>query len=403
MPTPAEKWPDEFLVGMRQLGDPLADATVDALFRRGDIANVNALLTTLVRNDLVPDGGTDPDIRAYLQATASVPGIDHDLVAAAQDLFAKNGPLALFTLLCASLPECYTMKKGVNVLWITQRLQEHVLRRLLETAHMVTRVMTPGGLAPGGAGLRTASKVRLMHAAIRRLILHGQHSKRTADVGTLAEAMSATAWDTSHLGVPINQMDLAYTLLTFSYVMPRSLDKLGMRLTDREREGFIHTWNVIGAVMGIRSDLLPASYAEAEWLFARIKELEGGASEAGQRMTAAVLRCMQDAIPGTVADFLPLLLITELLDERTRQWLGITPPGPVSAAAQMFLMANVRNSNWITRGADKYVVVSPPIAKWVAGYVTVFLTNLGQPKGWQRQMFTIPDEVARHWELPKTR
>jgi hypothetical protein len=401
MQTPSEKWPDSFLAEMRHVGDPFADETVGALFSRGDISDVNELLSTLVRNEQIPPENMDPVVHEYLRATSSVPGMDQALVHEAEELFTKHGNLALFALVCASLPECYVMKKGVHVLWVTQRLQTHVLRRLLETAHMVLRVMSPGGLAPGGAGLRAAAKVRLMHAAIRRLILHGDRAKHTAHPGTLGDAMLAESWNVDHMGVPINQTDLAYTLLTFSYVLPRSLEKLGVQMTPRQKLAFIHTWNVVGRVMGIREDLLAADYEEAHWLFERIKDLEGGESRAAQEMTAAVVRCMQDAIPGTVLDFLPLLLMGELIDEKTRAWLGIKMPGPIPAAAQLLLTTNVRGATWIKQGAQDYLVITPQIWQWVAGYVTVFLTNFGQPKGWQRQMFAIPAEVAKHWKLPK--
>ena len=65
-----------------------------------------------------------------------------------------------------------------------------------------------GALDAGGAGIRSAQKVRLMHDAVRHLILeHG--------------------WDPA-LGLPINQEDQLGTLLTFSAVILDGLRKLGL-------------------------------------------------------------------------------------------------------------------------------------------------------------------------------
>src|ERR1041385_7181927 len=126
MISPQEKWPDTLLAQARTLGDPLADRTIGEIFEHGEVARVNDLLTTLIRNDEVPPQGLDPEIYAYLRDTDVVPTVQQDLVQEGEQLFAKHGNLELLILVCASLPECYVMKKGVNVLWLTQRLNEHV-------------------------------------------------------------------------------------------------------------------------------------------------------------------------------------------------------------------------------------------------------------------------------------
>jgi hypothetical protein len=53
----------------------------------------------------------------------------------------------------------------------THRLINHPFRRIVETAQFVLDVMAPDGLGHSGRGVRSAQKVRLMHAAIRHLIL----------------------------------------------------------------------------------------------------------------------------------------------------------------------------------------------------------------------------------------
>ena len=99
------------------------------------------------------------------------------------------------------------MRQGVQVLALTARLHTDPVRRIGETAQMTLHAMSAGGLAPGGAGIRDAQKVRLMHAAVRHL------------------ALASDDW--VPVGTPVNQEDLAFTLLTFSIVALDSIRKLG--------------------------------------------------------------------------------------------------------------------------------------------------------------------------------
>ena len=77
--------------------------------------------------------------------------------------------------------------------------------------------------------------VRFLHAKVRRRI-----SQRTAE-----------PWDAEVFGVPINQEDLAATLLAFSINVIHGIEKtLGRPLSDAEQEDYLHLWRLIGWLMG---------------------------------------------------------------------------------------------------------------------------------------------------------
>ena len=77
-------------------------------------------------------------------------------------------------LFCASLPECYVLPHLSEVLHVAGQLEEHTEYRIRQTAAMVFPVMMKGGLTTaGGGGVAQVLKVRLIHATIRHLILHG--------------------------------------------------------------------------------------------------------------------------------------------------------------------------------------------------------------------------------------
>ena len=156
------------------------------------------------------------------------------------------------------------------------------------TAAMIFPVMMKGGLAANGSGVAQVLKVRLIHATIRNLILHDspQHAvealgDRRDDAGAgvvaahaalagspaMTETMFGHGWKLGEDGLPCNQEELAYTLLTFGYVFLRSLRRLGIGLAPADEEAFLHCWNVAGHVLGIAEGLMPQTMDEAAALF----------------------------------------------------------------------------------------------------------------------------------------
>src|SRR6185436_16758318 len=109
-----------------------------------------------------------------------------------------------------------------------------------------------GSFSAGGRGMRAAQKVRLLHAAIRRM------------------TREHTGWDMAD-GLPLNQEDLAATLMTFSVIVLDSVDRLDVPASAEEREAWLHLWKVIGALLGIRSELLPRDVADGDALMESIR------------------------------------------------------------------------------------------------------------------------------------
>ncbi len=118
-------------------------------------------------------------------------------------------------------------------------------------------------------------------------------------------------------------------------------------------------------------------------------------------MTATILRVLREAIPGHLLDFLPVLFMRELMDEPTCTMLGIKRPGAVSKAAQSMFAAQIRGAAFTKRGARSLLIVTPAVWEWAAGYITRFLVNYRQPRGWQRSLFTIPEDLAAGWSVPR--
>lgn len=366
------RWSDPQLDAMRELGDPPADAVIQDVFARQQIDAVNQIMRVLVRNDAPPPAELPEPVRIYLDQTDDVPlWADPAKIALGQELFCRYGPQIVLILNCYSLPASYAARKGVQVLHRTTRLQSSAHRRVVETAHMVMDVMRPGGLAPAGTGVRTAQKVRLMHAAVRHLLLQD--------------------WD-AELGVPINQEDLAGTLLTFSYVVVDGLRKLGLDLEHAEVEAYFHAWNVVGHIMGVREDLLAATEAEGRELNDLIWRRQAQANPEGQALTDALIQYMQYATPGNMFDGFPASMMRFFLGDATADMLGIEPAD--------WTRRMIGPLRFLTALGDDAGDEISPIGKVAAFFGRKFIEGLcWMERGGERVQFDIPAELRAVWKM----
>jgi uncharacterized protein (DUF2236 family) len=296
---------DAILDSARMRGDALADATVAAIFQAGDTPAVAKLLGALMRDDQQP-GDLPAPVADYLVKSGLMIARSREAAAAGERVFAEHGPEIMMLLCCYSLPSSYAAKKGVQVLHRTAYLAKRPNRRLFETAQFIVDVMSPGGLDANGKGMRTAQKVRLMHAAIRHLIL----------------ADTTATWPLADLGVPINQEDLLGTLMTFTWLILDGLNRLGTKLRVDEQQAYFETWLVVGNLMGIESGLMPRTLAEAQATTALIEKRQVAESPQGREMMAALLGMMQSNLPPELRS-MPSCLIREFLPSDVATFLGV--------------------------------------------------------------------------------
>ena len=385
---------------MRQEGDVLADKTVAALFAGGGIPSVNSVWGVLLKNDQIPPEDLPAEVVDYFKQSSQLPNwADRKLIEQGEQFFTDHGLFCLASLLCASLPECYVMKKAARVLVATQRLEgPHAYRRLFETAQMVVAVMSPGGLAEKGGGIRTVQKVRLMHAAIRHLILEPAvvSSEGPKD---FTEVLLRMSWDPTELGKPINQEDMAYTLLTFSYVILRSVKKMGIAVTHEDAKAYLHCWKVVGYLMGLDEQLLTDDFHEAKALFEQIKARQEGESKAGCKLTTALENATAQIFSHSTQNFVPrwffrpvpTILMRQLLKKKTeemlglkkltvREWIGLN-------LLRLFERFASRCYGWLL------CVFGRRFGMVIVGYLTQM------DRGHKRGLFFIPEHLQIHWRV----
>ncbi len=371
-----ELWTDSFLDEMRTTGDPLADETVDELFELGAVDRVNTLLREFDQNfENIPEG-LPAKLRNYLEVSTQKPAFaDMVQFEHGNDLLGRYAPQLVMGLLCHSLPCCYVCADGAKVLMLSQRFQDYGRRRIMETTQFLLDVLDEGGLDPGGYGLRSIQKIRLMHATVRHLV---------AD-----DPRWSTDW-----GLPINQEDLAGTTLTFAVLAPRAIEQLGADLTVDQRESFVHVWRVIGAMLGLDERLQFHTYDEANALLTRILERNQRPSEAGRELTKTLLEVLADIIPGTIIDGIPASLLRFFAGDDFAEMLAVP-----EANWTRHLIPPIRGASYL---ADKLGDNSPRMANFFKLFGNRLLKKTFRAMtGPNRYEWRIPKSIDEQWHVSR--
>ena len=307
----------EDLVALRRVGDPVADEVIQG--QVSDIppeeaARVLAALTQTLRG--LEDS---PLVTAWVNSLDTPPPwTDGTKVVKGQEVFRAWSLDIVTSLFCASLPFAYAAAQGVEVLERISQLADPktVARRIAETGQMLLDVSEPGGLAPGGRGHHTARTVRLLHAVIR--------ARLTMGMGSSEVGRSSEPWDGNVLGVPINQEDLLGTLLSFTSVVFRALDHMGIPLSLSAQESYLQLWATVGDLLGIATADSVLRPVDAEELTDVITKELHAPSPAGVHLMGVLMGEMEISMPWGLRK-LPRTLVRHLGGDRVADMLGVPP------------------------------------------------------------------------------
>jgi hypothetical protein len=347
--------------------DPVADAAAVSIIRAGGVEAMSTALELLSNEP--PDKRRPAGLDAFIDATPA-PEVNRERIDAAQRWFSTWGAIGTSSLFCASLPETYCLPGIAQLLAISGQLVDHVTRRIRMTGQMVFDVMQPGGITENSAAMRALRRTRLMHGAIRSMLLHPEEiGRHPASVGGARRLQ----WS-SEFGKPINQLELVYTLMTFSHVILRSAQRLGIALDQENGDNYIYTWNVAGRVLGIDAKLLPDDWPQAESVFETIKAMQARATDDAKALVQALEASWNRQF---AAHHVPLArplmhsLFQSLLTQPTRDMLRIKDPGRIGADMIALVMPAVEE---IVHLGDALFRALPPAAH-AAAAVNVFFAR----------------------------
>ncbi len=367
---------------LRKLGDQQADYVVKSMIKTHGPAAARQFFDQLIRNIDMPVQLRTDALDDFLTQTSSIgPWVNNDELEKSYALFADHGPKMLVVLYFKSLPLLYTNQKGSRVLVQTGRLahkgheMEIFSRRIAETGQFLLDVLSDKGLDDNGEGIKAIQKVRLIHAAVRHFVGNGD-------------------WDKNENGVPINQEDLALTLVTFSNVIIHGLEQLGSQLDEKQTNAYLKRWVGIGHLLGIKEELIPQTLQDADWLLQRLLDRQASKSKEGKVLTKALIHFSEQSIPGTFLDITPKALMQFFIGDRYAKmigaytwWFGIASliPGFLKKAFNLGELIEDKNERiaWV---ADQ---LSQLVAKAMVNY---FNTYKGQP-------FNMKDDLRKTWGI----
>ncbi|MCB0430796.1 MAG: DUF2236 domain-containing protein [Flavobacteriales bacterium] len=375
-------WSDTFLDQKRQVQDPPADNVIQQIVNDHGIEESRKIFDVLIRNVDLPAEQLPSSISDYLRNTSILPAwADPKKIELAQSYFLDQGPKLLLILFYKSLPLLYACKNGAQVLIQTGRLAHaddqnlKFARRIAETGQFLLHVMIPGTLKPGGEAIPAIQKIRLIHAAIRHFV-------------------QIKEWDHATLGRPINQEDMALTILTFGIALVDGLEKTGIQEPEEKKEAYLHTWNVIGYVLGLNEDLMAHNLSEARTLMEQILQRQAAESEAGRVLTQALISFSTAHIPDGKLEAAPDILIRFMCGNDIADKLGLqTKNGCLGIVLPAFLSFLARKGEQLE---DKYPQLDGLFdqlsLKMLTALVGYFDTYKGKP-------FTLPEVFRKQWKV----
>lgn len=380
----SSKWSNPFLDNKRLVADPLADQTLSLIMESEQAEESRRLFDLLIRNIELPLETLPTTIKPFVEKNGELPSwTDWNKVRLAHELFQDHGPKCLLLLYFKSLPLLYSCQNGAEVLVKTSRLTnsqqglEIFTRRIAETGQFLVDVMTPGALQKGGTGIQSIQKVRLIHASIRHFL-------------------SKQGWEAQRFGQPVNQEDMAITLMTFSIAVLDGLAQFNMDISDEKQEAYVHTWTAIGASLGIDEDLLPKDVSEARLLLNRILERQSAPSESGRLLARALIQFCEDQIPKDWLDNAAAALMRHLIGKERADMLGIYPgPGCLGYLLPPFLRSVFRLGEKLEdRTGDQPL---EEVLEWLSRQTVKAMVNYFDK--FKQRHFHIPSAMQKAWDI----
>ena len=161
------------------------------------------------------------------------------------EVYRRGGADLIYVARDVSLVGGYQASAFNKTLLLTGALQKGPARRFAETLRWALDCTADGGMDLHGSGYKSTLRVRLIHGLVRR------HVRKLPE------------WRMEHWGLPINQTDMAATLLGSFAVPLLGARIMGMPQSRREREAAIHHGRYVGWLMGVAEHWLPADERSA--------------------------------------------------------------------------------------------------------------------------------------------
>ena len=226
------------------VGDEPMDRMVEWMFAEG-IDRTRPMFDRALAHgiDSVPDA-PEP-LRAFFVRIEAVPDwVDADLLRRGQRALRAGGADGMYVARDVSLLGGYQFSGFNKTLLRTGALEKGSNTRFAETNQWALDVIADGELIPHGVGYQSTIRVRLIHAFVRR------HVSAMAD------------WRADEWGLPVNQTDMAATLVGALIAPPLGAMGMGLLTAPADLDAIAHVTRYVGWLIGVEDEWLPHSFRD---------------------------------------------------------------------------------------------------------------------------------------------
>ncbi len=193
--------------------------------------------------DSVPDA-PEPLREFFIQIETVPDWVDGDKLRRGARALRRGGADGMYVARDVSLLGGYQFSGFNKTLLRTGALEKGSNKRFAETMQWAMDVISEGGLDPLGVGYRSTIRVRLIHAFVRR------HVAAMPD------------WRNDEWGVPVNQTDMAATLVGALIAPPVGAIGMGLLPSPADLDGIAHLTRYVGWLIGVQDEWLPRSFRD---------------------------------------------------------------------------------------------------------------------------------------------
>lgn len=227
------------------VGDEPMDRVVDWMFAAG-IEQTRPLFDLALAEGIDNVPNAPEPLREFFAGVETAPDwLDWGLVRKGQRALRTAGADGMYVARDVSLLAGYQFSGFNQTLLRTGALEKGSNQRFAETMQWAMDVISDDGLAPLGVGYRSTLRVRLIHGFVRR------HVAAMPD------------WRADEWGLPINQTDMAATLV--GALIAPSAGGLGMGIvcTPGQYDAIAHMTRYVGWLIGVQDEWLPVDFRDA--------------------------------------------------------------------------------------------------------------------------------------------
>jgi hypothetical protein len=227
------------------IGDEPMDRLVEWMYA-GDWKSLKAMFERALQHGIAAVPAAPEPLREFFEQVETVPDwVDWDRIRLGGQVLRSGGADGFSVARDVALMGGYLFSGFNQTLLRTGALEKGSNRRFAETSQWALDVIAEDGLRPGGAGYRSTLHVRFIHSMVRR------HVAAMPD------------WDSSAWGLPVNQTDMAATLVGALIAPSATGLGLGLLNNPREYDAAAHLTRYVGVLMGVTDEYLPRSYRDS--------------------------------------------------------------------------------------------------------------------------------------------